>query len=336
MQTFDRSRHRVLAWSALGLGLTACASPELSRGRELGRDALLEVAPPDARLVVGLDGELLSRSAVVEAFVALGVPVDALLADLRDEFGLEGQGLEGTRVACGADGCVGAAEGSFERVDWEAISRRIPRAELGRRGPRAEGIAPEAQVDALRAQTPAGEALAVWRLSERRVVFGDEAALVAARAREEAHEGGQGSETDWSWTEGVVPEGAVFVAARDPEWLVDELTVRLEDRGEVGSTKALAEAFAARPALSDHLLAVGLGGDVVGDQVVVRIRARADSAGAAASGATALRAALAGAAGRLDLEHEREVVRDGDLVEATVKIPVAVLTARMTASGGSR
>lgn len=291
-------------------------------------DGLLESLPADVTLVGG--GDLAA---------ALDSPLGRALSDVTGEDSASFQaraldlGVGGiTRVVagCGGDGCVATGPGTllasrFSR-SAEALGM-LTRNESGRTIVESGGV-PFALTAAGRTGDDAG-------LMGGSLLAGDLPAVVAFGSTRL----GAGAFDD------LVPEGHLWLAARDPETLLSQAADRLEAEGsESGATLAGRLRDGEDTAAFDQVVAMGMSIGT-GDPATVRLRVRCVDTLAARKVALVMDAALLeqrllalGASeqgGDLSgLLDDVEIVRVDDVVEARVTAPAATVAAAL--AGGAR
>jgi hypothetical protein len=233
------------------LVLTGCQQPPLSQALDTNSNPLLAELPAEAPLLIGGEPE-----AVVELLTSLDMmPIQPDL--------IAAERLVG---ACTADGCVMILEGELERArELTALSRRRTR-EL------PDGV-----------ELIADDGLALQaRWSPGRLRLGH---AEAVEGLEHAHP------LDPATIAGDIPEGDLWIYARDQELLAAQITDWLTRRGPAGA-EALATlntTLAQRPALARQIQSVALS-FTAAQPAEVRLRLRCSSAGSARQVSLAMQA----------------------------------------------
>ncbi len=254
---------------------------------------IVRALPEEITLVGGISGRRLRTHP----------EVDALLRD-RDAFGVPGgaRGLDDVVVGCGPRGCVALGEGALDHASL-----------------RAHGKADD---DVQRVRVPGGLRVSLVRLGDGKAIAGDRAAVGDLRRRWRA---GGAELTDGAWLRGLVPDGEVWFAAREPLALHADAGLWLE-RVDLAEARAALDALDAMYARFEvaaaHVEAVAVSASAAREQVVLRVRARDASAAIWAAGVA--RARLV-ATPLPDGVHAARVVQRDRLVELQVDVALAPL-----------
>lgn len=295
--------------------LLACA-PEatLTPTMRFDEDALFRSLPADVTLISGGDIRAAVDSPLGRALVDAGaLDTDAMTVQ-ADDLGL--QGWSRFVAGCGGAGCVATAPGVLDAGRLQLSASAL--------GMRAQGEGQRTRIE------PGGVPFVVdARLAERVMVAGDLPAVDAFGA----------TRLDSGAFADLVPEGDLWIAARDPDLFLEQAADRLEAEGSQGGLE-LATMLRDPERTRARKWVTGLGLSVsTGDPSTATLRVQCvDTAGArrvawlldAARWQQELTAPDDGSA----LLQSVEVVRVGDVVEARVSAPAAIVAAAV--SGGER
>lgn len=295
--------------------LLACA-PEasLTPTMRFDDDALFRSLPADVTLISGGDIRAAVDSPLGRAFVDAGaLDVDAMTGH-ADDLGL--QGWSRFVAGCGGAGCVATAPGVLDpgRLHLAATGLGMPARGEGQRTRIEPGGVPFV-VDA--------------RLAERVLVAGDLPAVDAFGA----------TRLDVGAFADLVPEGDLWIAARDPDLFLEQAADRLEAEGSDGG-RDLAALLRDPDRTGARRWVAGLGLSVsTGVVSTATLRVQCVDTGGARKVAWLLDAALwreeLTASDDVNaLLQSVEIVRVGEVVEARVSAPAAIVAAAL--SGGAR
>lgn len=261
-------------------GMAGCSSePSLQPTAPVDLNARVRALPAGVDLVVGID----MPAVLVDADLARQV-VEADVLGIPS--GLHG--LDQVVVGCGDEGCVGLVDGSVDQASLGGIE-----------GPSERLI------------SASGWQGRLDRLGEGKLIVGD---LAAVRATRRAHREGR-PRLDTSWLEGTVPEGPIWLAARDPGLLHGRSVQWLRALGLPELTRlarSLEDQQDAFEALDARVERVAVAVRPTRDTVVVRLNARGS--------AEALQIATLLRARRPRGVVEQQVVQQGTTVEAVLKL----------------
>lgn len=227
---------------ALGLLLAGCSQPIMGPTRSLVGDPMVAALPPGVTVIGGADLALLDQGGLAVPFAAKAGVAPSATAQLA---GLDGARADRLVLGCGEHGCLGLVEGDLTAVDWCAAADRRA-ADLPDRQLRCSA----ASEPGLDASLPGGGPIALRQLSPTKLVLGDRAAVRSAYplASGRAEPG-----FDPAALEGLVPQGALWLAAHEPSRMALQAARRLEQSGTPQAVSMAAELRAAVDCCSDRL-----------------------------------------------------------------------------------
>jgi len=247
--------------------LIGCSQPTLSPTRALLDDPMVTALPPGVTLIGGVDMTALDDSWIADAFTARTGVAPSAAPSLA---GAKGAFTDRMVFACGEHGCLGLAEGDMGDMDWCAVADR--------RGADLPDHRLRCSADdepGLDATLPMGEPVALRQLSPTKLVMGDRAAV--RNAYPLASGRGEAS-FDPAALEGLVPQGALWMAAYEPGQMALQAARRLDQNG---SAQAAAMASQLRDMVDccseqlEDVVAVALAvDDLDGLQAVLRVTCR--------------------------------------------------------------
>lgn len=230
--------------------MLACGSkPALLPSVDPAAHSLLADAPADATLLASLElAETLESPLLQEWRTQHALELERLDTEWQGRFGATLSGTEQAVLGCNEAGCSWQLRGDYRSLDLGAVGAQLARPEAG-----VNGVRQVNRQDALLFRSQDGTPLRLQRVAADRVLLGHGPA-VKAQASATTGLGVAG-------LEGAIPQGDLWVVARDPEQLREQvlgyLAWRDTDEAREG-TERVEALWADRPELVDDIELIAL------------------------------------------------------------------------------
>ncbi len=230
--------------------MLACGStPTLLPSVDPAAHSLLAEAPAEATLLASLELAETLQSPLLEGWRARhALEIERLDTQWQGRFGATLNGTDRALLGCNQSGCSWHLQGDYSALDLGAVGAQLARPEAG-----VNGVRRVQRQDALLFRSQDGTPLRLQRVAADRLLLGHGPA-VKAMASATTGLGVTG-------LEGAIPQGDVWVVARDPEQLREQVLGYLawRDTDDARDGTARVEAlWADRPELVDDIELIAL------------------------------------------------------------------------------